>query len=105
MMVEQKNKNNMADIEYPSNMGKALAAWVDCNKEKRGFILIAYEQEDDGVQSVSSAMGDLGIVADCTVSVGIKNQDGPIGIFVRIINNLLALHFLEKFKKKDGGEK
>lgn len=31
-------------MEYITKMNKALAAWCDCDKDNRGFVLVAYDK-------------------------------------------------------------
>ena len=47
-------KNN--SMEYITKMNKALEAWCDCDKDNRGFVLIAYDKKCSDLSA--GIMGD-----------------------------------------------
>lgn len=38
-------------MEYITKMNKALAAWCDCDKDNRGFVLVAYDKNSSNLSA------------------------------------------------------
>ena len=45
------------DLDYVVKMNKALAAWCDCDKDNRGFFLVAYDKKSGNGNSYAGMMG------------------------------------------------
>lgn len=87
-------------LKFASKMADAMAAWVECEQEKRGFVVIAYETTDgNNVDSVVAGMGNIDICSHVAINAGVEVGDMPMSAFVEGIRDRLAKKYLEKMLK------